>query len=101
MLPTPTFITGVDGSGEVDIDIAATDIYADLSGSGEIYLTGSAANVDLELTGSGEINTRYIHADNADIPFDAYESRRLNLINVKSSMLPDVNPVYQRNLNLC
>ena len=61
-----TFVTHLNGSGDVDLKVAATNVEASLNGSGNINISGNATNLEVSMTGSGDIDALQLRSQNTD-----------------------------------
>ena len=61
-----TFVTHLNGSGDVNLKVAATTVEASLNGSGDIELSGNATNLEVSMTGSGDIDALQLRTQNTD-----------------------------------
>ncbi|MFH0761790.1 MAG: head GIN domain-containing protein [Bacteroidota bacterium] len=57
----------VSGSGDLDLDIEADDIYTRVSGSGNITMRGKADRLDSGISGSGHIRASELEVHSADL----------------------------------
>lgn len=46
----------VNGSGDIDLELEASDVSTSIRGSGDIKLKGSADNFDISIAGSGDVS---------------------------------------------
>jgi hypothetical protein len=51
------FKVALSGSGDIDTDVTADVVYANVSGSGTIYLKGEASTTEFVISGSGKIKS--------------------------------------------
>ncbi|WP_031425983.1 head GIN domain-containing protein [Flavimarina sp. Hel_I_48] len=61
-----TFSTALSGSGDIILEVNATNVEANLRGSGDLTLKGTAQKVELDLRGSGDIHASDLSATDAD-----------------------------------
>ncbi|WP_281846547.1 head GIN domain-containing protein [Olleya namhaensis] len=61
------FETKVSGSGDVTLDVEATNVKASVTGSGDLTITGTTKNLEASVTGSGDIHAERLKSDNADV----------------------------------
>jgi hypothetical protein len=61
------FYVGISGSGNVKMDLKATNLASKISGSGNIKLEGQATNFDLKISGSGDVRAYDLEALNTQI----------------------------------
>ncbi|WP_452599797.1 head GIN domain-containing protein [Pontimicrobium sp. MEBiC01747] len=54
------------GSGDITLDVNATDVSAGVSGSGDITLKGHTTNLSATVTGSGDFHGFYLQAKNTE-----------------------------------
>ena len=60
------FMAKLTGSGDMDLEIEATDVDANLTGSGDINLSGKTDNISSEVNGSGDIDASKLISKNAN-----------------------------------
>jgi len=63
LITSNDFTTSLAGSGDIVLDIEATNVEAKISGSGDITLRGSTKNLDASVTGSGDFHGTKLDAD--------------------------------------
>ena len=57
----------ISGSGDIQMDLNAPDIIADISGSGSMTLTGETKNETIHISGVGDYNAEGLKAENAKV----------------------------------
>jgi len=57
----------VSGSGDIKLELEASKIKAKVGGSGDIYLSGSTTNLEANVNGSGDIRGYDLNAENTDV----------------------------------
>lgn len=60
------FTASLSGSGEMNLDIYATEIEAKLSGSGDLRLKGKSEKLVVKISGSGDISAKELSAKDVD-----------------------------------
>jgi hypothetical protein len=55
-LSAGTLAIKVVGSGDIDLNISATEVNVDLSGSGDVALLGNSIKLNISVFGSGDVN---------------------------------------------
>ena len=60
------FRTSVSGSGDVVLEVDASDTEAKVTGSGDLTLTGNTRDFKVSVTGSGDIHASRFQADDVD-----------------------------------
>lgn len=58
---------GINGSGDIDIDVAAGNVLSEINGSGNIVLKGSSQRHKIEINGSGDVNAENFPTGNVGI----------------------------------
>jgi hypothetical protein len=58
---------GINGSGDINIDVNATNVMSKINGSGNIILKGSAQRHKIEVNGSGNVNAENFPTGNVAI----------------------------------
>ncbi|WP_340076524.1 head GIN domain-containing protein [Leptobacterium sp. I13] len=66
-IKTNSFKASVAGSGDINIQIEATDIKGSVAGSGDLKLSGKAVNFDCSVAGSGDVHAFELVADNVEV----------------------------------
>ena len=69
----------ISGSGDMDLDIDADDIYGRIGGSGSIRLSGKADKLDFRVTGSGDIYAMDLQARSAEASISGSGSIRVDV----------------------
>lgn len=68
---TPFFVNDVDveisGSGDINMDLAAANIFSTISGSGNIFLKGLANRHTLDISGSGDFHGFDLISQHSDV----------------------------------
>tara|TARA_R100000935_G_scaffold57206_2_gene90640 strand:+ start:779 stop:1510 length:732 start_codon:yes stop_codon:yes gene_type:complete len=57
---------GVTGSGDIDLNVEAREVWGSITGSGDIKLNGKAQNFNCKVTGSGDFMAYNLSAENVD-----------------------------------
>ena len=57
----------VKGSGDIDLEVQAKSIKANLLGSGDVRLSGETTNYAVSIKGSGDVKCANLAAQNADV----------------------------------
>lgn len=65
-IESKSFQVQLTGSGDMNLDVRASNIDVTLTGSGDINLSGSTAEITTVLSGSGDIDTSKLKAQTAD-----------------------------------
>ncbi len=89
-----TITLGINGSGNIQLDLDATSILADIDGSGNMTLEGLANVLDLQIDGSGNFGNYDLIVDDAIIDIDGSGDVSLtanNSLNVDIAGSGDVN----------
>ncbi|MGB6269562.1 MAG: head GIN domain-containing protein [Olleya sp.] len=60
------FEAKVSGSGDVTLDVNATNVEGSVTGSGDLTLTGNTTNLEASVTGSGDFHGERLEADNTE-----------------------------------
>jgi hypothetical protein len=94
------------GAGDVNLDVKASEIKADVSGAGDVTLKGNTQALEVSVSGAGELKASNLEADKAKVKVSGAGSAK---INVKQSLDADVsgagdiiykgNPT-ERNVNI-
>ena len=66
-LRADSFEASMSGSGDIELDLDATDVKASISGSGDMVLSGSASSLDVRISGSGDIKAYDLVADDVEV----------------------------------
>lgn len=66
LLRADHFETGMSGSGDITLEVAAREVEASLSGSGDINLSGTASRLEVRVSGSGDVRAFDLEADHVD-----------------------------------
>lgn len=74
----PTFKAKLSGSGDLTLDVKATDFESNLSGSGDVVLTGSSDNFVSKTSGSGDVNAINLTTKNANITISGSGDMKVN-----------------------
>ncbi len=70
----------IDGSGDINLDLNATQVVAEIDGSGNIILEGSSDTFELEIDGSGDFGNFDFEANHATIKIDGSGDARITAI---------------------
>jgi hypothetical protein len=57
----------INGSGDVNLNMEAADVYTKINGSGNVFLSGSAQSHDIKITGSGDLDATAFPTGKVDI----------------------------------
>jgi hypothetical protein len=60
------FYVGINGSGDIKINLDVQDLKLSINGSGDMFLSGKANNADLNINGSGDIKADDLKCNEAD-----------------------------------
>ena len=63
---TSEFYVGINGSGDVYLDLDVKELDLSVNGSGDMHLSGKAGEVDLSVNGSGDIKAGDLKCNEAD-----------------------------------
>jgi len=61
------FYAGISGSGNLDLDVKATNLASRISGSGDINLKGQATHFSMKISGSGDLRAYDLETENTEI----------------------------------
>ncbi len=61
------FFTGVSGSGNIDLNIEATNVESSISGSGDIRLSGKCQSLNVKISGAGDVTASELYTHVADV----------------------------------
>jgi hypothetical protein len=75
---SPTFNAKLSGSGDLTLDVKATNFESNLSGSGDVILTGSSDNFVSKTSGSGDVNAIDLVTKNANLTISGSGDIRVN-----------------------
>ena len=65
-IQTDKFVATLSGSGDLNIDVDATDVEARLSGSGDLRLKGKSDKLTARISGSGDISANELITKDAE-----------------------------------
>lgn len=71
----------INGSGDVQLNVAAQEIEANINGSGNINLQGSTQDLKLEINGSGDFRALDMEILRADIEISGSGDAEINVVN--------------------
>jgi len=57
----------VAGSGDIKLEIEASEVKASVAGSGDIYCAGTTSNLEVDVNGSGDFRGYDLNAQNTDV----------------------------------
>ena len=86
----------ISGSGDMDLDIDADDIYGRIGGSGSIRLSGKADNMDLKISGSGDFYTMELKASEANARISGSGSIRINVSDRLDANISGSGDIYYK-----
>jgi len=66
-LAAKDFNAAVSGSGDISLNIDATNLVVQVSGSGDMKLTGSAQDLQVKISGSGDLNAYGVAVEDATV----------------------------------
>ncbi|EDP95297.1 DUF2807 domain-containing protein [Kordia algicida OT-1] len=75
------FKMALAGSGDIILDVDASDLDMAVSGSGDMTARGNADNADIRLAGSGDIHAYKLEAKNAEVSLAGSGDIRVNVKN--------------------
>ena len=73
------FYADVSGSGDIFLELEATQLNSDVSGSGSIQLAGKSYSHDASITGSGKISAFDMETKNASVTITGSGDCRVNV----------------------
>ena len=59
------FYIGINGSGDIHLDIDAKKLTVSINGSGDVYLSGKAGETEIKINGSGDVKSPELSCSNA------------------------------------
>ncbi|MFD0797090.1 head GIN domain-containing protein [Maribacter chungangensis] len=65
-IKTDRLETAMSGSGDITLDVEASDVSASMSGSGDITFSGNTTDFSATISGSGDIKAFDLEADNVE-----------------------------------
>lgn len=84
----------VSGSGDLDLDIEADDVYTRVSGSGDIILRGKADRLDSGISGSGQVNALDLEVRTADVNISGSGNMELHVTDRLTAHVSGSGNVY-------
>ena len=70
---------GISGSGDIVLDVTATEITSGISGSGNIDLTGKTSDHNFKISGSGKINALDLETENCSVQISGAGDAKVNV----------------------
>jgi len=74
----PNFKAKLSGSGDLNLDVKATDSDASLSGSGDVVLTGNSDNFTSKISGSGDVDAANLVTKNSNLTISGSGDMKVN-----------------------
>lgn len=71
----------VSGSGDIRLNVEASDVNGRVSGSGDLYIKGSADQFQIGISGSGDIDAEYLSVSDLDAKISGSGSAVVNVTN--------------------
>ncbi len=71
---------GISGSGNINMDMDATEISAKISGSGDMDLSGQTNGLEIKISGSGDINAYDLKTQKCRIQISGSGDCKLNVV---------------------
>lgn len=78
----------IDGSGSMDLELAAPKVQSNINGSGGIYLYGTANDQEATIDGSGTIDHQYLSGSTGEATINGSGSIKMN---VSTTLLATIN----------
>lgn len=78
---TSEFYVGINGSGDVHLDLDVKELDLSVNGSGDMHLSGKAGEVDLSVNGSGDIKAGELKCNEADANINGSGDISIHVIN--------------------
>jgi hypothetical protein len=72
------FKTKLSGSGDLTLDVKATDFEANLSGSGDVVLTGNSDSFTSKISGSGDVDAVNLITKKANVTISGSGDMKVN-----------------------
>ena len=78
---TSEFYVGINGSGDVHLDLDVKELDLSVNGSGDMHISGKAGEVDLSVNGSGDIKASDLKCNEADANINGSGNISIHVIN--------------------
>ena len=69
---TSEFYIGINGSGDLYLDLDVKELDLSVNGSGDMHLSGKAGEVDVSINGSGDIKADKLKCNEAEIGINGF-----------------------------
>ena len=97
VINTEKFVAILSGSGDIILDMVATEIDAKISGSGNIILSGKANNLTAKISGSGDVRASELVAVNADVSISGSGNINIDCTDNLSAKISGSGNIYYKN----
>jgi hypothetical protein len=88
----------LSGSGNISLDVNATEVETSISGSGNISLDGSAKSLDVHISGSGKIDAVDLRTEACEVSISGSGDARINCTSsIETSISGSGNVHYKGN----
>lgn len=84
----------LSGSGKIELDVNAPEVFTKISGSGSITLTGETKTIHSGIVGSGDIFTQNLKAENAEASITGSGTIKLFAENLLQAKLTGSGNIY-------
>ncbi len=93
-----TMTFNVTGSGDINADINAPKVAAQISGSGNLHISGDTKDVGVNIAGSGNFDAPQLKAENADVSISGSGDANVFAdVKLKASIVGSGNIKYKGN----